>query len=432
MPTVARTWPVCVCLAGWLLALAPDARGQTSSPGEQPRLIDLSMHAREARLAGDSKAWLERGQRVLQLAPDHPDLLISVARAFAANGRFDDAATRLEDAVRRRAGFDLATFPEFKAAPDTERLRALRERALQNMAPVAAPEVFLVLQNESLRTEGITWDPVGRHLYFGSLNGEIWRADLGGKLERFAGPGTGLREVLGLKVDAERRLLWAVTGVFPDLIPTGKPKKDVGTTGLHAYNLETGKRVRDCGLDERPTLHAFNDMALAKNGDVYVSDSPDSSVYRLSASGCKLERILQDPAMSFPNGIALTPDESRLYVGHVEGISAVDLRTGKRVKLAVPSDAAVNSIDGLVWDGKDLLGIQPSPYLARVARIRLADDGVSIREVATMSSRPPPGLNLATGVVVNDQFYVAANVPDGLATPGQAQLRSHILRTRVR
>ena len=221
---------------------------------------------------------------MLDLAPDHPDLLISVARAFAANGRFDDAAMRLEDAVRRGAGFDLAMFPEFESAPDTARLRALRERALQNMAPVAAPEVFLVLENESLRTEGITWDPVGRHLYFGSLNGEIWRVDLGGKLERFAGPGSGLREVLGLKVDAERRLLWAVTGVFPDLIPTGEPKKDVGTTGLHAYDLGTGKRVRDCGLDERPTLHGFNDMALASNGDVYVSDSTDSSIYRLSAS----------------------------------------------------------------------------------------------------------------------------------------------------
>ena len=338
MPTVARTLPVCVCSAACLLALAPDAGSQSSSPGEQPRLIDLSMHAREARLAGDNKAWLERGQRVLQLAPDHPDLLISVGRAFAANGRFDDAATRL-DAVRRRAGFDLATFPEFKAAPQTERLRAL-QAALQNMAPVAAPEVFLVLENESLRTEGITWDPVGRHLYFGSLNGEIWRADLSGKLERFAGPGSGLREVLGLKVDAERRLLWAATGsTTSDLIPTGEPKKDVGTTGLHAYNLETGKRVRDCGLDERPTLHAFNDMALA-NGDVYVSDSPDNSVYRLSASSCGSKRILRDAAMSFPNGIALAPDESRLYVGHVEGISAVDLRTGKRVKLNVPSDAA--------------------------------------------------------------------------------------------
>ena len=168
---------------------------------------------------------------------------------------------RLEDAVRRGGGFDLATFPEFKAAPETARLRALREQALRNMAPVAAPEVFLVLENESLRTEGITWDPVGRQLYFGSLNGEIWRADLNGKLERFAGPGSGLREVLGLKVDAERRLLWAATGVFPDLIPTGEPKKDVGTTALHAYDLGTAKRVRD--LRPRRTT---DDARLQRHG----------------------------------------------------------------------------------------------------------------------------------------------------------------------
>jgi sugar lactone lactonase YvrE len=423
MPVVRRTWPVWVCFAAAMLAAAPDARGQS--------LIDLSLQAREARLAGNHKLWLERGQRVLDLAPDHPDLLISIARALAANGRFDDAAVRLEDAVRRGGGFDLATFPEFKAAPETAGLRALREQALRNMAPVAAPEVFLVLENESLRTEGITWDPVGRQLYFGSLNGEIWRADLNGKLERFAGPGSGLREVLGLKVDAERRLLWAATGVFPDLIPTGETKKDVGTTGLHAYDLGTAKRVRDCGLDERPTMHGFNDMALASNGDVYVSNSTVNSIYTLSAGGCKLDRVLQDPAMSFPNGIALTPDGSRLYVAHVEGISVVDVRTGRRTQLRVPKNAAVNSIDGLVWDGKDLLAIQPSPYLARVARIRLGDDGLSVREVTTMSSRPPPGLNPATGVVVNDHYYMVTNVPDGPAAPGQPQ-RSHILRSRLR
>lgn len=427
---VRRTWPVWVCFAAAMLSV-PDARGQAPAPGATPGLIDLSMQAREARLAGNHKLWLERGQRVLDLAPDHPDLLISIARALAANGRFDDASMRLEDAVRRGSGFDLATFPEFKAAPETARLRALREQALQNMAPVAAPEVFLVLENESLRTEGITWDPVGRQLYFGSLNGEIWRADLNGKLERFAGPGSGLREVLGLKVDAERRLLWAATGVFPDLIPTGETKKDVGTTGLHAYDLGTAKRVRDCGLDERPTMHGFNDMALASNGDVYVSNSTDNSIYKLSAA-CKLDRVLQDPAMSFPNGIALTPDGSRLYVGHVEGISVIDVRTGKRTKLSVPKNAAVTSIDGLVWDGKDLLAIQPTPYLARVARIRLADDGLSIREVTTMSSRPPPGLNPATGVVVNDQYYMMTNAPDGPAAAGQPQPRSTILRSRVR
>ena len=229
------------------------------------------------------------------------------------------------------------------------------------MAPVAAPEVFLVLENESLRTEGITWDPVGRQLYFGSLNGEIWRADLNGKLERFAGPGSGLREVLGLKVDAERRLLWAATGVFPDLIPTGEPKKDVGTTALHAYDLGTAKRVRNCGLDERPTMHGFNDMALASNGDVYVSDSTVNSIYKLSAGGCKLDRVLQDPAMSFPNGIALTPDGSRLYVAHVEGIS-VDRCAHRQAHAAACSEERCREQHR--WPGVGRQGSAGNPTLA--------------------------------------------------------------------
>jgi sugar lactone lactonase YvrE len=421
-----RTFAAWTCLAAGLLSLAAFANSE--------RLMDLSMRTRAARLAGDNKGWLEHGQRVLQLAPDHPDLLISVARAMAANGRFDDALTKLEDAIRRGAGFDLAAFAELKSAPDSPRLRAVREAALQNMTAIAAPEVFLALENKSLEPEGITWDPVGRQLYFGSLNGEIWRLDLTRKLERFAGPDTGLREVLGLKVDAERRLLWAVTGVFPDVVPVpGRPKENVGTTGLYAYDLDTGKRVRACELDERPTVHAFNDMALARNGDVYASDSPDSAIYKLSANSCKLERMMQDPAVTFPNGIALAPDESMLYVAHVEGISAVDLRSGKRTLLSVPKNAAVNSIDGLVWDGKDLLALQPSPYLSRVARINLADDGLAVREVVTMSSRPPLGLNPTTGVVAGDHYYMVAGFPDGLATAaGQPPRRSHVLRSRMR
>ena len=299
------------------------------------------------------------------------------------------------------------------------------------MAPVAAPEVFVVLENESLRTEGITWDPVGRQLYFGSLNGEIWRADLNGKLERFAGPGSGLREVLGLESTPNAGCCGQRPGSFR-ILPDRRAEEGRGHHRLHAYDLGTAKRVRACGLDERPTMHGFNDMALASNGDVYVSNSTVNSIYKLSAGGCNFDRVLQDPAMSFPNGIALTPDGSRLYVAHVEGISVVDVRTGDRTQLRVPKNAAVNSIDGLVWDGKDLLAIQPSPYLARVARIRLTDDELSVREVTTMSSRPPPGLNPATGVVANGHYYMVAGFPDGLAAPGQPQPRPHILRSRVR
>ena len=91
MPVLVRTWPAWACFAAMMLAPAPGALSASSKPAQTTRLMDLALQAREARLAGDHKAWLEHGQRVLQLAPDHPDLLISLARAQAANGRFDRA-----------------------------------------------------------------------------------------------------------------------------------------------------------------------------------------------------------------------------------------------------------------------------------------------------------------------------------------------------
>jgi len=83
MTALVRTWPAWVCCTAMLLAPAPYARSEN--------LMELATLAREARLAADYKGWLEHGQRVVQLAPDHPDLLISLARALAANGRFDRA-----------------------------------------------------------------------------------------------------------------------------------------------------------------------------------------------------------------------------------------------------------------------------------------------------------------------------------------------------
>jgi sugar lactone lactonase YvrE len=397
------------------------------------RIVDLAMKTREARLAGDNAGWLEHGRETLLRAPEHPDLQISVARALAANGRMKESLEHLEQAINRGAGFDPMTFPEFKDVSGNRELAALADKARRNLAPVSPAQVALIVENTDIQPEGITWDADTERLFIGSLNGEIWQIRKDLTLARFAGVNSRLREVLGLKVDRERRLLWAVTGVFPDLFGLqGEPKKDTGLTGVIAFHLDTAEPVRECWLDERPTLHGFNDLALARNGDVYVSDSTASAIYRLPRGDCRLERLLQDFRMGFPNGIALSPDESRLYVAHIEGLSAVDLKTGRRTQLPVPPDAAVNSMDGLVRDGADLVGIQPSPYLARVARIRLSADGLAVREVITVSSRPPPGLSQTTGIVAGAHFYSVAGALDPLVTGGEPDRRARILRAVLR
>jgi sugar lactone lactonase YvrE len=379
---------------------------------QSPSLLELVNKTRMARMSGDNRSWLEYGQQLLALAPDHPDLLISIARALSANGRVADSAHYLRDAVDRGAGFDLYSFPEFANLRNDEVLGLLAHQALQNMTAVPHAVDFTVIDDTGMRPEGITYDSKTDRFFVGGVRGEIWQIDKKGKVSPFIS-GEGLREVYGLKVDVERRMLWAVTGVFPDLFVAGEPKKDAGIAGVQAYNVDTGKKITECWLDERPMIHGFNDLALAQNGDVYVTDSAKGSVYRLTGGQKKFELLAHANRFSFPNGLVLSADQRRLYVAHIEGISVVDTRTGQLTRLTVPATAAVNSIDGLAWDQGDLLGIQSSPYLARVIRIHLSPDGLSVKEVSIVSSRTPGGYNQTTGVVTGKDFFVVASVPAG-------------------
>lgn len=62
----------------------------------------------------------------------------------------------------------------------------------------------------------------------------------------------------------------------------------------------------------------LNDIVVAKNGNIYVTDDPSASdpsatsnVWLVRPNG---EKVLVDSGLKFANGIALTPDQSLLYV----------------------------------------------------------------------------------------------------------------------
>ncbi len=60
---------------------------------------------------------------------------------------------------------------------------------------------------------------------------------------------------------------------------------------------------------------AGNDLVVAKNGNIYVT-VPDGSekpgkLYLIQPGG---KKIVVDEGLKFPNGIALTPDQTQLYV----------------------------------------------------------------------------------------------------------------------
>lgn len=388
-----------------LLCSASVATAQSAAaPPAAETLQQLVTEARAARVKGDVPNWVRLGSRALELTPDHPDILVSVARAHAAAGDKEQSLARLGDAVRRGAAFDPTRFAEFNALAGDAQFGALAAGAKQNLAPVGKVTRFAKLpEGES---EGIAYDPVSRRFFAGTGDGKLLAVDQQGNVSTFASGG-GLRQILGIKVDAARRLLWLVSGRYPE----PDAPADGGTGGIRAYNVDSGEIVTTIEVDERPILHGFNDLALAADGTVYVTDTNRNSVYKLVPGGKTLELLLQDRRMTFPNGIVLTPDQRTLYVTHVEGISAIDVGTGSRKLLPVPADASVNSIDGLLLHQGQLYAVQNSPYLDRIVGIALASDGSSVERVWTVSSHAPAGLSHTTAAIAGDHLYMIGGTP---------------------
>jgi gluconolactonase len=250
--------------------------------------------------------------------------------------------------------------------------------------------------------EGPVWIAPEKRLLYSDLRGNAiyqWTADEGARdylKPFFTGDGTGLRGVgpNGVALDAERRLLVCVYGSRSVV----RIERDGSRTTL-AERYE-GKR-----------LNSPNDLVVARDGTVYFTDPSfglegmDASplrelsfngVYRLSPNG-RLE-LLTD-AQERPNGLALSPDESILYVansgGEVTGWMAYDLGpdglSNARVFYDITGVQGLGGADGMkvdlagnvyatgpggVWviapDGTHLGTIRPDEALTNVG---WGDDG---------------------------------------------------------
>src|SRR5262249_20572974 len=108
-------------------------------------LMEWARETRAARLKGDYRAWLDAGLHSLALAPDHPDLLISVARARAGLGQAKESLELLRQAIDRGAGIDIPRVQEFQKLPTSPELDVLVARARKNLEPVPRGQLFALI-----------------------------------------------------------------------------------------------------------------------------------------------------------------------------------------------------------------------------------------------------------------------------------------------
>jgi sugar lactone lactonase YvrE len=158
----------------------------------------------------------------------------------------------------------------------------------------------------------------------------------------FVQPGaSGSRSILGVFADEASNTLWACSN---DLSALGAPAKGSDTgSALKAFDLRTGNGKRSVSL---PGTHPFcNDIAVDAKGSIYITDSANPTILKLSPGTTTFEVFAQDSAFSAPqsggaglDGIAFGSD-GNLYVttytvGELLRVEVKDGKAGRVTKLS--------------------------------------------------------------------------------------------------
>jgi len=146
---------------------------------------------------------------------------------------------------------------------------------------------------------------------------------------------------------------------------------------------------------------------------VYVTDSEGSALHRLRGGDGTLERVHHDPdRFTYPNGIALSADASRLYVAHWEGLSSFDLRAAGGLtpeRVSVPAGVATTGVDGLYRCGEGLLAVQYLLDFPQITRFDVSGSGRSVSAARALERRHPAQTDPTTGAPARGAFYYIAN-----------------------
>lgn len=261
--------------------------------------------------------------------------------------------------------------------------------ALAATASAQEPAANVTINGSRVFPESVTSDAAG-NLYNGSNNGTIYRAKAGSKTaEPWIAPDAenGLRSLFGVFADDARGLLWACDN--PNLF-----KRETGTSTLRAFSLKTGKLTAKYDFPTDGPA-ACNDIAIARDGTLWVSETTGGRVFLLRPGAKVLQLYAKSADLVGIDGIAIAGDGG-VYINNVRKqlFQRIEREAdGSFDKLTtLTTSLPLNGPDGLRALGGDRF-IQAEGPGGRVALVDVEGDAATITPIAS-------GLDSSVGVTV--------------------------------
>lgn len=349
-------------------------------------------------------AYLENIRRVSQALPASVEMLELLARAYALNGRPEEAVTTLRTIAKLGAAAAL-DHTDFASLKGHSALATLQAAFAKNNTPVNHSRTAFTLAEKDLIPEGIAYDEKEDTFYVGSIfKRKVVRVTRTGKAEDFTVSGQdGLMNVIGLKVDAARRLLWVCVSSGP------RDKERDGAAAVFKYDLRNRRLVKRYERHDAGQKHLFNDIVISRAGDAYLTDSLSGGVWKIAHDTDTLEQFIKAGTFFYPNGIALSSDDRYLFMADAGRVFRIDLKDKSTQPLQHSDTISLAGFDGLYWHAGGLIGVQNGFSPKRIVRVTLNQALDRAEKVTVLEANNPQFVIPTTGALGRDGFYYIAN-----------------------
>jgi sugar lactone lactonase YvrE len=430
------------CVLAMLLVLAPQWGG--AQPAANIPALDSVGVARAAwarmnasRRANDLVAARAEAQRAAMAWPTQPAYPWGWAVLAARTGDTAGSLAALRRYASLGVGRDLGSDSAIAALRDASGFDSVRAMHERNRAPVARGTVLRQTTDTTLWPEGVDHDPRTGDFYVGSVRRRtVARIAADGSVRELWPSGAqGMGAMLGVRVDAARRKIWATTSGIPQM--EGFVAADSGIAAVLRIDARTGRIERRWDLPVIQSGHVLGDVALGPRGEVYVTDSNEPVLYRLRPGVDTLERF-RHPLFRALQGMAATPDGQFVYVAdYVLGLLRVRLRDGAVIRLPDAPGSTSLGCDGIALHRGAIVAVQNNVAPARVVRFALNAAGDSIVSAHVLDQQPALAPEPTIGTMVGDRFVYVANAQweshdaQGRPLPGAAHSGARLIAVPV-
>jgi DNA-binding beta-propeller fold protein YncE len=253
--------------------------------------------------------------------------------------------------------------------------------------------------------EGIAIDPRNGNIYISSIaKHKIIKIDTKRNTTDFIKEGENdFLEGLGMKVDTKRNILWCLSN---------KRMGKIFTSQIHGFDIDNSKVKYHHSLKDT-IPHLLNDLVLDEENNLIITDTYFSSLYKFYPATNKLDLLLKEQQMKYPNGLAFGKNKTLYVASYGTGLLKIDLKSKTITSLKGFSDSLIAyGLDGLMYKNDLLYGVYNAgkgrPTDA-VIKYQLNKNKDSIVSETIMDRGNTHFYDPTTAAIYKNKLYVIAN-----------------------